>query len=272
MRLLRKTLTFCRAPVQEVLFWSRSLLRLRRGPPRLVGGAAHEVGRELAQRYDLAAFAAVASEPTWRDSVWRLAALERLFSGCELPPGTLRAVDVGCQSWSYAFALARFLTRWSGPRELELTGYEIDAYAPLPDLRSRHDWAMAYLAQVDFARLCYEPSDFLRCAARELHVATLFFPFVTRYALLEWGLPLSCFGPRRLLGHVAQCLAPGGYLATIHQTAAEAEITRELLAQRGDVVLVREAVLDSELAPEPELAEGRVGLLFRTRTSSAGRS
>lgn len=273
MRVLERALVYCTAPLQEIAFRSRSWLKLRRGPPVLVGDADPEQGRELCARYDLAAYRSRARADLWRDALWRLGALESLVGDLLPPPGeTMHAIDVGCQSWSYVEPLAHFLAAWGKGRALALDGYEIDAHALLPDLRSRADWAQAWCADVTRAKVRYVPRDFLACETEGVDVVTLFFPFVTRYALLRWGLPLSCFKPKALLAHALARLGAGGLLVSCHQTGDEARRARALLATEPEAEFVREVALAPALAPDPDAAADRVGLVFRSRRSSARRS
>ncbi len=44
-----------------------------------------------------------------------------------------------------------------------------------------------------------------------------FFPFVTEFPLLEWGLPLSKFMPAGMLKHASECLNNNGKILIVNQ-------------------------------------------------------
>ena len=63
-------------------------------------------------------------------------------------------------------------------------------------------------------------------------VATAFFPFLSAYTCLQWGLPLSRLRPRQLVQRAVATVRPGGWLVVVNQTSAErAELARLLADQ-----------------------------------------
>jgi hypothetical protein len=274
-RPLRHGIAFAKAPANALAFQLRSWLRLRRGPPSLANepkgelfadlpAAARERAArresDLRVRYGLGTFAARSSCFVYRDGLWRLEALAAVARALPLPPrARLRAVDVGAKDWHYVLPLHRFLSRHDArpPRNVELHGVEIDAHVVTRDLRSRADHAAAHLALLGAADVQYHATDFRRFHRGRFDVVTMFFPFVTRYALLQFGLPLRCFRPAELLRAARAALAPDGVLYAVHQTEAEAAAFGELLTREG--VAERAVVpLPAELAPDPQHAASRV--------------
>ncbi|MCA8957297.1 MAG: hypothetical protein KDC87_14575 [Planctomycetes bacterium] len=247
---MRKGFTVLREPANRLGFAVRRRLRWQRGRPDLLqepkddlfgyldaGPAALCTARErqLRRDYALQPLRDRSTRSDYRDALDLLANLESLCRGVALQ-SPLTAVDVGARNWSYVFALERFLRGAGGTaREVELTGVEIDGYGVYRDLRSRADHAAAYVAQLDNPRVNYRVADFLQCEFAA-DVITLFFPFLTRYPLLVWGLPLSVFRPRELIAHALRCLRPGGMLVVFNQTSAERDILHRLLAELGAVV------------------------------------
>ncbi len=247
-----RALALLKAPGNALAFALRNTLRWRRGAPQLRDESKHELfaylppdrrrraearATELCARYGLAALRARSTRADYRDNLALLDVLERATAGLGLPQRP-RVCDVGCKNWNYVFALARCFAP-----EL-LVGYEIDPYPVYRDLHSRADWAQAYIAQVQGPEVRYEPRDFLRAQAGEFDVVTLLFPFVTRHALLHWGLPLRCFRPQQLLARARAVLRPGGLLLSLHQTRAEAAIAARALADLGSGMRQVDAATD----------------------------
>ncbi len=275
---LDKALTMLRAPANSALFALRRTLRWRRGAPVMVGqdqgglfdylgaadaAAAAERHQALDDCYDLGALRAASGRADYRDNLSLLASLEDLFAAGEIElPRQLRAVDVGAKNWSYVYGLERFLRYWRQPagRQVELAGVEIDGYGIYRDFRSRCDHALAYVAQTGNPRVEYRVQDFLEFAASDLDVVTIFYPFLTRYALLQWGLPLACYQPRRLLEHAVAMLAPRGVLVVFNQTAAERDLLHGLLAELGVIVVACEP-LATKLVDYHPRTEDRWGTL-----------
>jgi hypothetical protein len=140
----------------------------------------------------------------------------------------LLALDVGSKNFDYVDALQGFWRHREGEREVQLTGLEIDAYRRYTDVRTRRAWAQHYASFCPGAR--YVVGDLQRHNSR-YHVITWFFPFVTEFPLLRWGLPLGLFQPAALLAHALSLLEPEGVLILVNQTDAEVVVQRHLLAE-----------------------------------------
>ena len=273
--LLRRGWCWLRAPANEVAFALRATLRLGRGQPRRVPSAVSDdalfpaaesaeraVAQALAHRFDLAPLAAE-DRRVRRANLARLDALERLSRGITLPHGpddVLRAVDIGCGDFHYAVSLQQGLSRHGGgARRVVLRGIEVDGYGLYRDGHSRadHARARAAAASVRTSLVRFEVADATRFALPPQDVVTLFFPFLTRYACLAWGAPLSRFAPDRLLRCAVAALRPGGLLVVANQTVAEhAALLRRL---RGlPVIRIARRWFRSALLP-PEAAAAAAG-------------
>ncbi len=280
---LRRALTLLRVPTNEVAFAARTTLRWSRGSKRLPDEPKEDLfawlqprpralarARERALRatYDLARLRACSTRLAWCENLALLDAAERLFGDHRPAAGgpRLRAVDVGAGDFRYATALHRFLSvrtaaadDWTSP-PIELCGIEIDGHGVYRDghARADHGRAHAALAGPD---VTYRVADFLRCELPAQDVVTMVFPFLTRYALLQWGLPLRLHRPAGLVARAASLLRSGGLLASMHQTDGERDQMAELGAAAG-LRLLRSAPLHTDLVPYHERTRDRWGLLF----------
>ena len=195
-----------------------------------------------------------------------LDSLSRLLEGTVLPvseDGVLRAVDVGSGVFQYATALQRYLAG-SGTtrlRRVVLRGIEVDGHGIYRDGHSRSDHARAHAALAG-DDVHFQVGDFTAVRLPEQDLVTMWFPFVTRYSLLQWGLPLSLFAPRELFQRAAQIVRPGGLLVVASQTEIEA-LAVERLVQELPFTHVTSASLATDLVPYGERTLGRLGAVYR---------
>jgi len=260
--LVRRRLAWSRGPVEPADEPKEHLFEWLAPAARAEAEAA---ARDLAARYDLAALRARSSRLHFCENLALLAGLERLVGARELPAapdGVRRALDVGCGLFQYATALQRFLAGDArGPtRALEVRGIELDARGLYKDGHSRADHARAH-ARLAGEGVSFEEADFLARRFPPQDVVTLFYPFLTRHALLAWGLPLTCLRPRELLTHAVATLRPGGWLLVANQTDGEfTELARHLAGLPLEIVARVE--LSSPLVPYSEATSERVGSLW----------
>ena len=287
---VNKVLAMLRAPANSVAFAVRRQMRWRRGQPVLVSEDKDDLfsylddesaqlrcerrQAELVARYDLADLRACSSRVDYRDNLYVLDAMEMLFeSEPDLPRTSLRAVDVGSKNWNYVFALERFWRHWGSVqgRAVQLTGIEIDGYGIYRDLYSRCDHAEAYAQQTGNPGVDYRVEDFMLFDGGGVDVLTIFYPFLSRYALLQWGLPLSMFRPGPMMEKALRIVRPGGHIVVFNQTSEERDILRSLLAAtRARVVACRR--VSSPLVDYHERTEDRWATLVRVALARAPRS
>lgn len=264
-------LLFLRVPLNALRFRLRRALRWRRGLPEpkhedkaaLFEHATDEGPlrkREAALRkaYALAPLHACSTNADYRENLYVLDLLDRFAA---VPSGTaLRAIDVGSKDFRYAFALTRWLER--GGAEVTLTGIELDGHPVYADLHSRADYGEAYAKATGNPRVTYVVADFLERTDRDLDVVFCFFPFVLRYALVRWGLPLGHFLPTRFFTRAKEALSPGGLLVVVNHTREEHARQLELLAEVGFEVEGSHPA-ESALVDYAEQTEGRMITLAR---------
>lgn len=270
------TLAWTRAPWNALAFAGRRHLRWRRGAPalenedkvRLFDDLDTEQGRTCTNReaglraaYGLDRLRGHSTRRDYRENLYLLDLLDRLSDARHLARGDLCAIDVGAKSWTYVTALERFFAaRCSGA--VELHGIEIDGHGIYPDLHSRADHARAHAAATGNPRVHYQVADFADCGLRNVDVVSMFFPFVTRYALLRWGLPVHLFRPEALFAKAVEVLRPGGVMVVLNQTADEKARTLQL-AGRAGAELVREMFAASCLPLHRTATQDRWATLWR---------
>lgn len=263
-------------------FGARTSLGFRRGPPRLVDepktdlfdylegeprSLAEARERELRARYRLDPLWSCSTRLDYRENLYVLDALEVAYGGPRATrsgKGPLRVVDVGSKNFAYAFALDRFFrSDGRGASAPSVLGVELDGHVVYRDFRARRDHAEAYAAQTANPSVRYVVADFCDLNEGEFDVVTMFFPFVTRHALLRWGLPERHFTPERLFAKASEACARGELLVA-SQTEEERDATL-LLASSVGLTVVSSRPLRSRLVHYHEVAAER----FMTRLTRA---
>lgn len=282
---LRQSLTLLRAPANSLAFALRRRLQWQRGDPKLhdedksdLFSYLSEEGDfrdecearhgELLAAYDLSALWARSSRVDYRDNLYLLDALETLFTDQpSFASKPVRVVDVGSKNWNYVFALERFWRHWTSRRgrRVSMLGIEIDGYGVYRDLHSRFDHARAYVDQIGNGAVQYRVQDFLRCEESGIDVVTMFYPFLTRYSLLQWGLPLGCFRPREMIAKALGMLGDSGSLVVFNQTQVERDILRRIVADCG-AVIVTSVPIRSRLTHYHERTQNRWANLVCSRS------
>lgn len=287
---LQNGLALLRAPAIEIGFALRSLLRWSRGAPVLSKTLGIEtfawvetdrraefrarVG-DLLARYDLGHLDVTADPAVRCGNLARLEQLEALARGLSVPCGpdsVVRAADFGCGDFHYAAALAQWLARFglaasepsSGcPRKVVLRGLELDGHGIYRDGHSRADHARARAAAASTGSVSvrFEVADAAFATLPEQDVVSLFFPFLTAYASLSWGAPLSRLRPRRLLERAVLSLRPGGWLVVANQTPREHVLLTRHLAEMP-VLRIARVPFATDLVPDAERTKSQVGSLW----------
>lgn len=251
--------------LRRALRWSLGPPRLRQEPKgRLFSyledpRAADARERELRERYALEPLRECSRRIDYQENLYLLDLLEGALPGQRFVPGT-RALDVGSKNWSYVFALQRFLAA-RGAEPLELHGVEVDAHVVYWTLRSRKDLAQAYMAQTGNEALRFWSADVRELEQGEFDLVTWFYPFLTREALLGWGLPLSLLEPRGTLQAVVDRVRPGGHLLLVTHTLRELGLLIEL--EPPGLELVRRGPVQSQLVPYWPRTQERTASLYR---------
>lgn len=262
---IREGLTTLRAPLNKIAYEARRRRAVSRGLPQLprepmprlfdfLDGhervAAERRETDLRERFDLAALRRRSTRREYREALDLLEVLDSIEQ--HLPRAeTLDVVDVGARNWSYVGALDRFfLTRADRVR---ITGVEVDGHPVYTDGFARCDYARAYARATGNPDVRYEVADFRGWSGGPVDVVTMLYPFVTRYALLAWGLPLGLFDPAAVVRRAVDVLRPGGALVAVHQTMEERVAMLDLLAQEAGGV----EILAAEHDP-PRLVAHRV--------------
>lgn len=288
--LLQTALSVLRAPANELAFALRSRLRWSRGRVTIANepkdgvfdflpAAERAAAERRAQHWrrwpELQRLAGCSSRTTWLDALARLEGLERLVG--ELAPpvgddGALRALDVGCGDFRYATALAAFFARHGrrsgeAPRRVVLRGIELDGHGIYRDGHARADHAAAHAElATGGGDVQFQIADFTRRRWPEQDVVTMFFPFLSAHACLQWGVPLSRLRPRRLLASAVAAVRPGGWLLVVDQTPDEHRRLVGLLAGHPMQLLATDSFA-SALVPWAERTEGQVATLWRRQAN-----
>lgn len=281
-------LAYLRAPVDTVAFALRRALRWRRGVaplpseskldlfgwlPRGRREAAQRREAELRARYDLGALHARSSRAVYRANLYVLDLLDRYADGALGDVSTLRALDIGSQDFRYAFALERWL-RHAGaedPRAVALDGVEVDGYRVYDTLYSRADVAEAHCRATGNPEVRYVVGDVLEHADVDLDVVFCWYPFVLRYALVRWGLPLSHFAPERIFEHAARMLRPGGMLVVVNHTREEQARQVEILRATEGVEVLWSGAVASDLCDDLDAQAERTMTIARRVDTEAPR-
>lgn len=275
-------LAFTRIPGNALSFAIRRTLRWSRGTPRLwqeskdglfaylpPAAAASAEAREasLRERHGLDPLKALSTASLYRKNLYLIECLERAAEGLASPgdPGRpLKALDVGSQDWHYVFGLERWLRHLQLGAGLPLlTGLELDGYGIYPDFHSRKDYAEAYAAQAGNPQVRYLVGDFLRHEGRDYDLVTIFYPFVTRYAILLWGLPLHFFLPGKMVAKAAEAVRPGGWLLVFNHTEEEHGVFLGLGRASGRFELLKSGPVVSDLVDFHAEIEGRSFSIWR---------
>lgn len=138
----------------------------------------------------------------------------------------IKVLDIGSKNWFYASGEWSFYKYGGGEREIFLDGIEIDAFRVYSDFHTRYDYAQFYIKNLPNTR--YITKDFMEHNDKYDFIVW-FFPFVTEFPLLEWGLPLSRFKPAEMLRHAYECLNENGKILIVNQDETEYEIQEELI-------------------------------------------
>lgn len=148
------------------------------------------------------------------------------------PYSTLIVADIGARNFAFAPILdAHFTALGYRPK---IHGIEMDAYRRLADFHTRADYGHYYAKTIPSGQ--YHPIDFLKWN-QPLQVGFLLNPFVTREALLAWGLPLSELKPAKIFNHAFSLLKPqNGVLVLSNVDEHEIGISYQVAKEAGFII------------------------------------
>lgn len=212
-------------PLRQLFRFRRKIRRLKQS--QTIQDYAHlgesdqkralEIEQRLVNKYHFIEDVTLQKTGNYYENVFYLHMLDTAFSRLEinLPP-LLVSADIGTSHWFYVKALYAFLTWYKTyhPRQIQLDGYEVDAYRIYTDFHSRYDHVMSHIGSLPDVH--FIPTGFSEKIAR-YDVITLFFPFVFKKDLIEWGLPQKYHQPEKILRSAWNSLKPGGILMVVNQ-------------------------------------------------------
>lgn len=161
----------------------------------------------------------------------------------------LRLLDVGAARWAYAPALYQFfaLAHTDTPRQVYLTGIELDPYRLDQEGYSCADYALSYLDPVA-SHIRYLNQDVMSFTPQKPYdLITLFRPYISHQEHLFGGLPLEFYQPEALLEHLLPMLQPDGVLMLSHNQP-ETLMTEQALLQAVGVPPLTHAAFCSRLS------------------------
>jgi len=132
-------------------------------------------------------------------------------------------LDIGSKNWEYIGGEYYFFKTFSD--DFILNGIELDAYRLNSNFYTRFEIAKSYIKDMSEAK--YIPEDFLKHNKKYNYIISIL-PFITKYPLVRWGLPLKYFKPLEMLNHAYNLLEDNGELVIINQGEDEYEIQKEL--------------------------------------------
>jgi hypothetical protein len=193
---------------------------------------AEQTAARLINQYHLQFFSECSTRINFRENLFYLSMLENAFdqAGIDLP-AVLNAADIGPAHWFYVQALYAGLT-WYGvkrPRQVNLIGYEADAYRVFSSFYSRMDYTKAHIRNLP---VVYRPEHF-KATHHQFDLVFMFFPFVFIKDHLAWGLPKRQFDPLSLRRAVCESLTAEGKVLVVNQGLEEHLAEKENFQKLG---------------------------------------
>lgn len=144
------------------------------------------------------------------------------------PKDELKVLDIGSKNWFYAKGEYYFFQKYCN--NLSLDGIELDAYRLYMSFYSRYEVAKFYSSDLPGAK--YIVGDFLEHKQKYDYIVW-FLPFILKYPLVKWGLPMRYFRPKEMLEHAIDSLNDGGKILIINQEMEEYIMQEQLYKEIG---------------------------------------
>ena len=132
-------------------------------------------------------------------------------------------LDIGSKNWNYAGSEYIFFRSFL--KEFSLNGIELDAYRMSSNFYTRYEIAKFYIR--DMLNTNYIVGDFREHEQKYDYIIWIL-PFITKYPLVKWGLPLKYYQPENMLLHAYNLLNPNGEMLIINQGEKEFSAQQEL--------------------------------------------
>lgn len=198
---------------------------------------AWELAQALEQRYALQSWRQLLPLTAYRQVLETLELLEDCFPS-EHPlwdKRQVRLLDIDAGRWSYAPALYQFFVHayTEQPRQVFLTGVELDPYRLDPEGYSCVDYALSYIDPIASYTRYLNQNVMEHTAQQPYDVITQFRPYMFCQEHLFAGLPLEFFRPREVFLHALSLAQPGGSLVITHAHAESYFQQQELFKELG---------------------------------------
>jgi len=187
---------------------------------------AKEKEQLLLKKYSLDYLKSNSTRRNYLENLAVIELLEYCFKEENFPDKTIKILDIGSKNWFYASGEWNFFKKHKKSQDFFLEGIELDGFRVYSDFHTRYDYAQFYTKNLPNTH--YIVKDLLN-HNEKYDFIIWFFPFVTEFPLLEWGLPLSKFQPEKMLKHAFTLLNPNGKMLIVNQDKNEHQIQQELL-------------------------------------------
>ncbi len=163
---------------------------------------------KLSKKYDLSLFKNL-SERNFLENMYFLDLFNKTFTKTSYE--NLSVLDIGSKNWSYVKSQYLFFKTLTP--NLFIDGIELDAYRLNNKFYSRFEIAKFYTKNLQNTN--YIAADFMEHQKMYDYIIWIL-PFLTKYPILKWGLPVKYLKPKEMLIHACNLLKPEGELLIIN--------------------------------------------------------
>ena len=148
-----------------------------------------------------------------------------IFRKCfsKIEKDEISVLDIGSKNWEYFQSEYSFFNIQY--KNLIINGIELDSNRLNLNMYNRYEIAKFYTKNIPNAK--YISGDFLKHNQKYDYIIWIL-PFITKYPLIRWGLPLRYFKPEEMLSHAYNILNKNGELLIINQGSEEYKIQQKL--------------------------------------------